>query len=358
VQWLRGLALGAVGGAIFIACVDLGGLTTDEPQPSDDAGGDGSKPLSDASPRGDADASPAIDAASDADASSPSACVVFAEGLANPTSIASSSTVLAWTNTSADAGSVMVRRGDAGVNYPSAPSQPATAITVYLDTPFWSGPALPLTRPTSDGGTITRGGPSPGATELAFAPPANGRVFAPYNGTAIYAWEQATNDTWAGNGGVYVDVASPRGLLVDLDELYFATEDGLASNIWRMSNNVSAMPTRLRAVSEPVRTLALDTTHVYAIAGTSVVSFPRNDANPTGTVATLAQGARPWRLLVDRGYVYFTDRDVGKVRRVAVTGGTTEDVCAGLADPWGLARYGSDIYVTESAGGRVLRFAR
>jgi len=119
-------------------------------------------------------------------------------------------------------------------------------------------------------------------------------------------------------------------LAIDTQDVYFVSFSSVAK-----VKKTGGAPSSIASGSFKLP-IGVDATHVYVFGGTS--SDLEKIIKSGGTSLTLAasDGNAPQRLLLAKGYAYWTTYP-GAVRRVAVTGGTPETLSPSGSDPYGLA---------------------
>ncbi len=205
-----------------------------------------------------------------------------------------------------------------------------------------------------------------------------------------------------GDGGLAVDLsgpqASPRGLDVTSQYVFFGTEDPDAGSIQRVGVDGTGL-TVLVPKTFGTKDVVTDGVNVYWAAfgagriekvpiaggpaavvtktigpfGLAVFSnlvfytnhVPYDAGGSVGRVnddgtgdSILAPGDNPRAIAVDGNYAYWTNDGDGTVARVPVGGGAVTTLATGQTQPWGIALDDKFVYWCAKGAGLVLRVAK
>lgn len=152
-----------------------------------------------------------------------------------------------------------------------------------------------------------------------------------------------------------------QAVLGDTSRVWFSDATGtIASCDPSGSGQCAGSIAQLATGQGAVTLLAADEARVYwsspGTPSTIRARMKTQGAPPAFDIAT-GQGA-PKAIVPRGGDVYWTDADRGTVMKGSATGGTVTALASGLERPWGLAVGPTDVFVAESARGRILRIPR
>jgi hypothetical protein len=134
------------------------------------------------------------------------------------------------------------------------------------------------------------------------------------------------------------------GIAVDASYVYFTTNT--SGTVARVPIGGGAVTTLASGESTPIR-VAIDATQVYFTTYTSAGAVKKVPI-AGGNVVTLAQATSPIAVLVDTGWVYWTDATT--VKKMPVAGGNEVILASGQGSPNCLAADSSRIYWVNFTG--------